>query len=396
MRIILFTGKGGVGKTSISAATAVKCAELGYKTLVTSTDPAHSLSDSFDMEIGYEIKELGNNLYGLEIDVQEELMKNWGTIQNFIKQNLVKAGGFSDIIAEELAIFPGMEELFSLLKIKTYYDQDEFDVALIDCAPTGGTVRMLSFPDILQWYMEKIFHVEKKLMKMVKPFVNPLVKIELPGDDVYGNIEDMYKKLDGLNEVLSDEKKTSVRLVMNPEKMVIKESQRAYAYLNLFNFPVDAVIVNKIFPKSAEGEYLSKWYHIQQKHLQEIKCAFSPLKILKVGFKNTEVVGFDLLRKMANELYNENDPTKIFYDKKPIEIYQRDGMNRISIHMPFTKKEDIDMWVKGGELIVKIENFKRNIILPRAFKSLDITDAKFEGERLNVTFGGNRNDSKEN
>lgn len=391
MRIILFTGKGGVGKTSVTAATAVRCSDLGYKTIVLSTDPAHSLSDSFNTTIGNKPWRLRDNLFGLEIDIYEELKRNWGRIQAFIKQNLIKVAGFNEIIAEEFAVFPGMEELFSLLRLKGFYDKKEFDVALVDCSPTASTMRLLSFPDIAEWYMEKVFHIERKLMKMVRPVLGPMVEVNLPGDEIYGSIEELYKNVEGIKDILIDEKISSMRLVMNPEKMVYKESQRAYSYLNLFGFPVDAAIVNRVFPTGVAGTYLHKWQSIQSKYLKEIDDSFAPLPILRASFKEEEVVGFQRLRDMAKELYEFRDPTEVFVSEHPLKLTQINGTYLISLYLPFTEKRDLEMWVHGDELIIKLGNFRRNIILPRSIASEDLKEAKFEGKRLNIIFGGAKN-----
>lgn len=391
MRIILFTGKGGVGKTSVTAATAVRCSDLGYKTIVMSTDPAHSLSDSFNLTIGNKPKRLRDNLFGLEIDIYEELKRNWGRIQAFIKQNLIKVTGFNEIIAEEFAVFPGMEELFSLLRLKGFYDKKEFDVALVDCSPTASTMRLLSFPDIAEWYMEKFFHVERKIMRMVRPIINPMVEVDLPTDDIYGSIEELYKNIEGIKDILVDDKISSMRLVMNPEKMVYKESQRAYSYLNLFGFPVDAAIVNRVFPTGVAGSYLHKWQAIQAKYLNEIEERFAPLPILRASFKDEEVVGFQRLRDMAKELYKLEDPTKVLVSERPVTLEQKNGTYLISIYLPFTEKRDLDLWVHGGELIIKLGNFRRNIILPRSIAAEELREARFEGQRLKIEFGGAKN-----
>ncbi len=386
MRIILFTGKGGVGKTSISAATALRCAELGKNTLVMSTDAAHSLADSVDMELGDEPTPIAHNLAGLEIDVEAELGKNWGRIQAFIKRNLIRTAGFTEVIAEEFAVFPGMEELFSLLRLKRFYETDAYDVAIVDCAPTAGTIRMLSFPDIAEWYMEKIFNIERRIMKFIRPVVNPMIDLELPADEVFANVEELYGRLEGMKDILSNPEIASVRLVMNPEKMVIKESQRAYAYLNLFGFPTDAAVVNRIFPDGAGGEYLERWRTIQQGYLREVEEAFAPLPVLKSPFREQEVVGLDLLRLMADDLYGDDDPSQIYLREQPLVIDQTDGEYCLSLKLPFTTKEAVDVWIHGDELVVRIRNFKRHIMLPRALATREIGEAKFEGDRLRVRF----------
>ncbi len=390
MRILLFTGKGGVGKTSVTAATAVRCADLGYKTIVMSTDPAHSLGDSFNMEIGDKPKELGKNLFGLEIDVHEELRRNWGKIQSFIKKNLMAVAKFNDLIAEEFAVFPGMEELFSLLRLKGFYDKREYDVALLDCSPTASTMRMLSFPDIVEWYMEKFFHVERKIMKMVRPVLKPMIDVELPNDEIYGTIEILYQNIDGIKEILSNDKISSMRLVMNPEKMVYKESQRAYAYLNLFGFPVDAVVVNRVFPSGA-GHYLHRWQDIQSRYLKEIEESFAPLPILKSNFKDVEVVGIERLREMASELYGDRDPTGVFVSERPIMLTQQNGSYCLSLYLPTADEKDLEVHLYKHELIIRLGSYRRSVLLPRAVVDKELLRAVFEGKRLNVIFGGKEN-----
>ena len=386
MRIILYTGKGGVGKTSISSATAIRCADLGYKTLVMSTDAAHSLSDSLEFALGDEPTEVGEKLFGLEIDVEEELKKNWGRIQAFIKKNLVRTAGFTDVIAEEFAVFPGMEELFSLLKLKHFYETEAFDVAIVDCAPTAGTIRMLSFPDIAEWYMEKIFNVERRIMKFVRPVVNPMVDVELPADDVFANIEQLYGRLEGMKDILSNENTSSIRLVMNPEKMVIRESQRAYAYLCLFGFPVDAAVVNRVFPDGLGGAHLEKWRSIQAGYMKEVEEAFGPLPIMPCHFQQEEVVGRRLLSEMATNLFGDRDPTQIYREEQPLSIGQNNGRYEVSLRLPFTTKDDVDVWIHADELVIRIRNYKRHILLPRALATRDIGEARFEGDRLCVRF----------
>jgi len=386
VRIILFTGKGGVGKTSISAASALRCAQLGHRTVVMSTDAAHSLADSFDRPLGCEPTQIDQDLFGLEIDVETELERNWGRIQSFIKRNLVRTAGFTDLIAEEFAIFPGMEELFSLLKLKGYYEQGEYDVAIVDCAPTAGTIRLLSFPDIAQWYMEKIFHIERRVMKLVRPLVNPMVDIELPPDEVFGNIEELYGRMAGMKEILSNAETSTVRLVMNPEKMVIKESQRAYAYLSLFGYPVDAAIVNRVYPPGVGGDYFRRWETIQKGYLAGIRDTFSPLPIMTAGFMSDEVVGMRQLEAMAEDLYGDTDPAGVFVKEEPFEIHQVDGRYEVVMRLPFTDKESVNVWIHGDELVVKIQNFKRNIVIPRTLASREIREAKFEEGTLRIAF----------
>lgn len=393
MRTILYTGKGGVGKTTISAATAVRCAELGYRTIVISTDIAHSLSDAFDREIGYQPVTMAENLTAQEINVNEELKTNWGTIQEFVT-TFLKRQGFEGIIAEEFAVFPGTEEMFSLMKLNTYYNSGEYEVAIIDCAPTGATIRMLSFPDILEWYMEKLFSLERKLVKTVRPIAEKITKIPLPSDEVYISFEELYKKVGDMKEILMNPRKTSIRIVCNAEKMVIKESQRAYTYLNLFGYPVDSVLVNRLLPAEAGKSYLQHWKNIQERNLQEVEEAFNPLPILLVKLFSKEVSGLDDLSMVADATYGEDDPTKILYRGKPMEIKRRGNDYRLSLKLPFVDKEKLDMWVRGDELVLQVGYFRRNIFLPRTLVNKKIKEAEFFGHTLHIIFEGGQDGRK--
>lgn len=387
MRIILYTGKGGVGKTCISAATAVKCANLGHKTVVLSTDAAHSLSDAMDIQIGDEIKQIMPNLYAQEINVQHEMRLNWGKIKSFIVDFLNKQG-MDGLIAEEFAIFPGMEELFSLLKLKEYHEQEQFDVAIIDCAPTGSTMRMLNMPDIMRWYMERFFHLERRIVKMIKPVMERMYdNVLLPTDEVYFSVEELYARINSLHDVLIDPNQCSVRLVCNPEKMVIKESQRAYTFLSLFGFTVDAVVANKVLPDSVQDPYFSKWREIQQNYLEYAKQAFHPLTIFQAKLFDTEMVGLALLEELGEVIYQEQDPSEIFHREKPFVIEKSDSGYNLYIKLPFTEKRDVNMWVKGDELILEIGNFKINTLLPGNLINLPLKEAVLEDQKLKVIFG---------
>jgi len=385
MRIILYTGKGGVGKTTISAATAVRCAELGHKTIVMSTDPAHSLADSLDRKLGVKPKKIADNLTAEEINVNAELKTNWGRIQKYIAKFL-KSRGFEDLIAEEFAVLPGMEELFSLLKLKSYAESESYDVAIIDCAPTASTVRMLSMPDVIRWYMDRFFDIERRIIKTVRPIAERIAKIPLPTDDVYDSVEDLFHKVEGMKDILSDPKKASVRLVFNPEKMVIKESQRAYSYLSLFGFTVDSVIANRIYPTEIEDPYFDRWRAVQKKYMAEAKTLFDPLPMFSGKLFDREMVGLKLLHELADDIFGDTDPAKVFYKQPPITTKQVDGRYKMSIHLPGTEKKDLNVWVAGEELIIEIGSYRRNIILPRSMADCEVVEAKFKGDTLNIIF----------
>lgn len=385
MRIILYTGKGGVGKTTVSAATSVFASELGHKTMVLSTDPAHSLSDAFSIQIGNVPQKLKENLYAQEIDVYKEISDNWGKIESYVKA-LLQSQGIDELMSDELATLPGMDELFSLLKLLEFKQNGDFDTIVIDCAPTASTIRLLSFPEIFQWYMDKFFNIGRKIAKIVRPAAERLTRIPFPKDEVYASIEKLYVKMIKIKELLLDNKSTTIRLVINPEKMVINESQRAYTYLNMFGFTVDAVIVNKVYPQEIDNSYLSNWLGIQDKHIKHIHKVFHGTELFKSILYDKEMVGISSLSKMARDLFNRNDPTEIFTKEPPIKISKKGDQFLLKIKMPGIKKEDISLLTSGDELIIKVINFQRNLLLPRALQNKEIREATVDSDWLKITF----------
>jgi arsenite-transporting ATPase len=389
MRIIIFTGKGGVGKTSVAAATAVKAASQGYRTLVMSTDPAHSLADSFDREdfLGPEPKQIAPNLWGLEVDIYDDLRENWENVRIHFA-SLLTAQGVNGMLADEMAILPGMDELFSLVRIKRYYRSQEYDLLVVDCAPTGETLRMLSLPETLAWGIKLFRNAEKFLVKPVlRPLskVSPLGKMVAP-EDVYVTIDSMFSELEGLTGILGDSKTSSVRLVMNPEKMVIKESQRALTYLNMYGLMVDNVIVNRILPTDKDSGYMNTWKTIQQKHLTEIHDSFTPLPIRHVPMYPQEVVGLDALKQMADDIYGDEDATAFMHINRPYEINKTPTGYQVRMHLPFAQEETLDLWHKGDELIVQVGVQRRIATLPTAIAGMEAGAADFDGQWLVISF----------
>lgn len=387
MRIILYTGKGGVGKTSIAAATAVACAERGLKTLVTSTDPAHSLGDSFDTQLSCEPVSISEHLWAQEIDSTHEIEKDWGQIQAYLLR-LFSSQNVDTLTAEELITFPGMEDLLSLLRIIEYYKQSSYDVVIIDCAPTGETLALLSYPEMLKWWMERIFPISKKVMKVLRPVSEPVLGIELPSGTVMDDVNRLYCHLDEMKKILSDPDVTSIRLVVNPEKMVIKEAQRSFTYLNLYNFNVDAVVVNKIIPDDVDYGYWKAWREMQVSYRKMIEESFDPVPRREVPLFPTEAVGSDALKNIAEALFHGSDPSEILYKNKAQTIYAQGNQLVLSIAIPFTEKEKLSLDQKGDELIVKAGNIKRYVTLPKTCLSRSITGAKFEDGLLKILFGG--------
>ncbi len=387
MRIILYTGKGGVGKTSVAAATAVKSAQRGLKTLVVSTDAAHSLGDSLDIKLSPEPIEIQKNLWAQEIDSIHEVEKGWGRVQEYLTA-LFTAKAVKDITTEELTVFPGMEDLLSLLRILHYYREKTFDVIVIDCAPTGETLALLSFPEMLRWWMDKLFPVKRKAVKLLKPVAEPILGIPMPSDGVMGEIENIYLQLDEMRQILSDREITSIRIVVNPEKMVIKEAQRSFTYLNIYDFNVDAIVVNRVIPDQVQDHYFAVWKDIQKKYEEMINDSFSPLPIYHAPLFSREVVGIEMLEKMGNEIFKEEDPVSIKYSFRTQQVTKGEGEYTLSIYMPFVEKKDLSLNQKGDELIVKVGQVKRNITLPRTLLNFTVKGAKFEGENLKIRFGG--------
>ncbi len=380
-KTILFTGKGGVGKTTVAAATGVKTSNLGYRTLIMSTDPAHSLSDSLQTELGPEPTEVKQNLYGMEINVEHELERHWSVIKDYLTL-FFKSQGIEDVIAEELAIFPGFDELASLLHLLTYYENKEFDVIILDCAPTGETLRLLSVPEVAKWYMNRFFGIEKRLMKYVKPVAEPMFKLPLPPEEVMDKVQDMYIKMSKLKEILEGDN-TVVRIVMNPEKMVIKESERAFTYLNLFGYQVDCVVVNKVFPEQA-GNYFARWLEIQQDNIKQIENTF-PISVFTIPFQSSEIVG-DMLQDLGENLYNGKDPAQMFSHEKPMRV-EKDGDDfLLSIKAPFVSKEELKLNKRGEELIIATKQWKRVLFLPQSLALREPCGASFNNGELQIKF----------
>ncbi len=385
MRIVLFTGKGGTGKTTLSAATALLSAQKGHKTLVISTDAAHSLSDSFEFQLSNRPKKITTNLYGQEINAQEEIEEKWGEIKNYLSA-LFSSQGIGSIEAEEMSLFPGMEELFSLMKIRNYGLTEEYDVVIVDCAPTADTLRLLSAPEITHWYLKHIFPIQRTAAKAVRPVAKKVLPFPFPEDEVFSAMKKLSTQLAEMKEILVDSRKTSIRLVINPEKMVIKESQRAFTFFSLFGYTVDMVIVNRVLPEQVKDSYFKKWKAIQESYIQMIHESFSPLPINNLELFDQEVVGKTLLNKIAKRIYNTKDPTQFFYSENPIRIEKvKDGFDML-LKLPFVKKTDLDLLQDGEELYIRAGNYKRTILVPHTLLNCAIEEAKFEEEKLRIRF----------
>jgi arsenite/tail-anchored protein-transporting ATPase len=386
MRVLLFTGKGGVGKTTVAAATAVRAAASGQRTLVMSTDPAHSLGDSFELEIGSDPTQISDLLWAQQIDAQERLEDNWREIQDYMIQ-LMNWAGTDTIQAEELTVLPGLDEIFALIDVKTHVESENYDVLVVDCAPTAETLRLLSLPDVMQWYIERIFPVERRIVKTVRPIMSRMTTLPIAGDRVFDAIERLHRNLDAVKKILTDETTSSVRLVLNLEKMVIAEARRTYTYLGLFGYRVDAVVVNRVLPPDVTDPYFGKWKDIQAEHLVTVHESFEPVPILSARLFDREMVGVSLLEEMGNEVYGDLDAGEILYRDEPIRVRKRGTGYVMTIRLPFASRDDMDIHRRGEELFVRVGAYKRNLILPQSLKRMTVREANFAGDQLEILFG---------
>jgi arsenite-transporting ATPase len=385
MRVLLFTGKGGVGKTTVAAATAVRAARDGRRTLVMSTDPAHSLADSFEVEIGGMPTPVEQNLQAQQIDAQERLEGNWREIQDYMVE-VMNWAGTETLQAEELTVIPGLDEIFALIDVKTHVESGLYDVLVVDCAPTAETLRLLSLPEIMTWYIERIFPVERRVVKTLRPIVSKMTSLPIAGDQVFEAIERLHRNLDAVKRILTDEDVSSVRLVVNPEKMVIAEARRTYTYLGLFGYRVDAVIVNRIIPDDVVDPYFGKWKDIQAEHLATVRESFEPVPILTARLFDREMVGVPLLVEMAEEVYGDVPALDVLYQDEPIRVRKRGSGYILSIRLPFVSRDDMDIHRRGDELYVRVGSYKRNLILPQTLKRMVVREATFAGDRLEILF----------
>ncbi|HEV3127431.1 MAG TPA: ArsA family ATPase [Solirubrobacteraceae bacterium] len=387
-RTILYTGKGGVGKTSVAACTARACAAAGARTLLISTDPAHSLSDSLGAELSGQAQQVGPRLWGLQVATQEEMEQHWSGVQDWLGELLLERG-LDRISAEELTVPPGMDELFSLLRLRTVHESGEWETIVVDCAPTGETLRLLSFPDVARWWIEKIFPMERQILATAAPLVRSLLDIPVPNHAVFADVRRLSNNLIAMNEILRDREHCTVRLVMNPEKMVIGEAMRTFTYLNLYGYLTDAVIVNRVFPAEV-GDYFARWREIQEEHLDLVRSAFAPVPVLCAPYFDQEVAGPEMLDRLADALFGagELDPGAILHDTVTQELTVSDGQARLRLALPLARKGDVSLKKVGAELVVRVDGHKRTITLPDALARFQPSGATFEDGALEVVFDG--------
>jgi arsenite/tail-anchored protein-transporting ATPase len=380
-RTILYTGKGGVGKTSVAAATARRCAAAGLRTVVLSTDPAHSLSDSLEAELGPDPTQAGTNLFGQEVQAQEEMERHWDSVQGWLG-SLLEERGVDRISAEELTVPPGMDELFSLLWIKRHHEEGDFDCVVVDCAPTGETLRLLSFPDVVTWWLERILPSQRRLA----PLARSLFDMPLPGDGVFEDVERLARNLVAMNGILRDRSHTTVRLVTNADRMVVKEAMRTFTYLNLYGYLTDAVVVNRLLP--ADG-YFAAWSAVQREQLDLVRSAFEPVPVLTAPYLEREVVGPEMLDRLADEVFGERDATAVLHSHIAQELVTENGRATLRLDVPFAEKGDLGLKKIGLEVVVRVGRQKRTIMLPPALAPYSASGARFEDGTLEISFERN-------
>ena len=391
MRVILFTGKGGVGKTSVAAATAVRCAKSGYRTIVMSTDPAHSLGDSFDIELGSDLTPITDNLWAHEVSSLHEMQRHWTKLHEYAVE-VFATQGLDEVVAEEVANPPGMDEIASLMWIKHYAQRGEHDVLIVDCAPTGETLQLLTFPDAAKWWLDKIYPWERRAMRIARPVLQPMMGMPLPSEEIFASLKDLLLDLGGMRKILTDPGMTSIRIVLNLEKMVVKEAKRAYTYLSLFGYSTDAVIVNRILPDVVHDELFQKWQKIHKRYEAEVEQSFAGVPIFNVPLFDREVVGEKMLLRMAQETYGERDPSEHFATTSPQRI-DKDGADYVlTLKVPFTDRSSVDLSRHNGELYVTIGNYRREVSLPRVLAQRDSSGASIQDGELRVRF--TRRDTK--
>jgi arsenite-transporting ATPase len=383
-RTILYTGKGGVGKTSVAAATARRCADAGARTLVVSTDPAHSLADVLGAPLGPDPVAVGDRLWGQQITAQDELERNWTSVQDWMGDMLVERG-VDRISAEELTVPPGADELFALLAIKHHHEDGEFDVVVVDCAPTGETLRLLSFPDVARWWLEKVFPQQGRILDAARPFARMVLDVSLPGEAVLADVQKLVANLIAMHAILRDRERVSLRLVMNPDRMVVDEARRTFTYLNLYGFLTDAVVVNRVFPEDV-GPYFAAWRDTQQDALTEVNAAFAPVPVLCAPYFEQEVRGGAMLDRLGDALFDGRDAAGVLHTEFTQGLSVGPAGASLRLDLPFAEKGDLSLKKIGPELIVRVGGHKRTMLLPPALAGYRPSNASLEDGALRITF----------
>jgi arsenite-transporting ATPase len=386
MRIILFTGKGGVGKTTIAAATSLKAASFGYKTLVISTDVAHSLADSFAIPLGNEPAPIGpDGLFAAEIDAGKELERYWGEVKRRLAA-VLHDEGMGATVAGEMAVIPGLDEVISLVRIKKYFDESNFDVLIIDSAPTGAAMRLLSAPDVNRSYVKNILNLTGGIGRLIVPMLQSFGRLRLTENTLQERVENLFKRVEKLRQILADPAISSVRLVLNPDRMAILETERAFTFFSLYGLSVDALFVNRVLPTEVADPYLEKWKVHQADYRSKIAETFNQLPVFEIPLQRQEVSGIDQLRQLADSLYGDKDPVQRFSDAPPLHFDLRNGKYILTVPLVGVQGKDIDLEKGGDELHVKVGKYQRSIVLPQYVVGLQPTSASLGGGCLRIVF----------
>ena len=384
-RTILYTGKGGVGKTSVATATARRCAAQGARTIVLSTDPAHSLAESLAAPVGGQPTDVGGGLHAQQIQAQDELERHWSGVQRWLGAVLMERG-VDRIAAEELTVPPGGDELFSLLALKAHHQSGDWDVIVVDCAPTGETLRLLSFPDAARWWLDKMLGRERALLAAARPLARTFLDLQLPDERAFGEIQGLVANLVSMHELLRDAEHCTIRLVMTPDRMVVSEAMRTFTYLNLYGYVTDAVVVNRVFPAEVDGTYFGAWRAVQAEQLELVESGFAPVPVLRAPYFEREVLGAEMLDRLGAELFSGADPRAVLHDRVTQELSLRDGGAELRLDLPFVSKGDVSLKKIGLELVVRVDGHKRTIMLPGALAGHRPSSATLSDGSLLVGF----------
>ena len=383
-RILLFTGKGGVGKTTCAAATAVRAAEEGYRTLVLSSDPAHSLADALDRRLGPEPEAVGPRLWAQEVDLFYSMRKHWENMRNLLL-TVFRWQGVDQVAAEEMAALPGMAEGSVLLWLEELHRSGDYDLIVVDSAPTGETLTLLTLPQVTQWWVSRAFPLQKTAIRTAGFALRKTTGIPL--DRGYDELNRIFEKLKKVQALLADPATSSVRLVMNPEKMVIEEGRRAYAYLQLYGYGVDAVVVNRVLPATGTGTVFRRYVEAQAGYLDEIEASFAPLPILRVPHRGEEVFGVERLRALGEVLYAGRDPTAVFYHGQTYRVRAaEDGGYLLELRLPAGGEIEASARQHGDELVLQLDNQRRSVTLPRFLAYYRAGEAEVEDGWVRVRF----------
>ncbi len=388
-RVIMYSGKGGVGKTTLAAATAVAAADRGFRTLVMSFDLAHSLSDAFrldrtlfDVNAGLP-QRVAENLDVQEISVQDELQRHWSDIYDYMALMLTSTG-LSGVVAEEVAIMPGTEDVIALMYLNRYVKTGSYDVIVVDCPPTGDTLRFLNLTSVLEWYIRRRFNVDRTLVRVAGPLAARFTNYDIPSDDYFKTMKKLFDYVDGVDKILGNTEMTSIRLVCSAERMVVRETQRAYMYFNMYGVTTDQIVVNRMIPPTAGA--LSKWHETQTAYVEQIEEFFAPVPVYRVPMQEDEVSGIEALRGVGEIVYADADPTTNTIGAPSYTFTKGEGHYRVDVRMPFVTHDEIELDRTEHSLVVRVGTFKRHVPLPRALLSLEATDACLANNQLSIRF----------